>query len=91
MSEKKLFLLRSEILRPLDNTWTANYVYPCSNRENLQIQIQKNYLKNHQFLQHFDSLSGIYIKFVIFSEKKKPHKSSISEVIDSEMSAYLIA
>ena len=37
LSEKKLFLIRSEILGRLDNTLTANYEYSRINSENLQL------------------------------------------------------
>ena len=40
LSQKKLFLIVSEILGLLDNTLTANYEYSRSNRENLQFPIQ---------------------------------------------------
>ena len=40
LSQKKLFLIRSEILGPLDKTLTANYDYSCRNRENLEFPIQ---------------------------------------------------
>ena len=37
LSEKKLFLIRSENLGRLDNTLTANYEYSRSNSENLSL------------------------------------------------------
>ena len=40
LSQKKLFLIISEILGLLHNTLTANYEYSRSNRENLQFPIQ---------------------------------------------------
>ena len=40
LRERKLFLFRSEILGLLVNTFTANYEYSCSNRENLRLPIQ---------------------------------------------------
>ena len=40
LSQKKLFLIRSEILGLLANTLTANYEYSRSNRENLPLVIQ---------------------------------------------------
>ena len=40
LSQKKLFLIISEILGLLDNTLTANYGYSRSNRENLPFAIQ---------------------------------------------------
>ena len=40
LSEKNLFLIRSEILGLLVKTLTANYEYSRSNRENLPLPIQ---------------------------------------------------
>ena len=40
LSEKKLFLIRSGILGLLAHTFTANYGYSASNRENLILPIQ---------------------------------------------------
>ena len=40
MSQKKFFLIRSEILGFLDNTLTANYQYSGIIRENLSLPIQ---------------------------------------------------
>ena len=40
LSQKKLFLIISDILGLLHNTLTANYEYSRSNRENLQFPIQ---------------------------------------------------
>ena len=37
LSQKRLFLIRSEILGLLDNTLTANYEYSRINRENLPL------------------------------------------------------
>ena len=49
-------------------------------------------MENGELFAHFSSILGISIKFAMFSKKKKkPHQSSISEVIDSERCAYLIA
>ena len=40
MSQKKFFLMRSEILGLLDNTLTPNYEYPRTSGENLPLPIQ---------------------------------------------------
>ena len=40
LSQKKLFLIESEILGLLDNTLTANYEYSRTNRANFQFPIQ---------------------------------------------------
>ena len=40
LSERKLYLIRCEILGLLDNTLTPNYEYSCSNKENLPLPIQ---------------------------------------------------
>ena len=42
LSQKKLFLIRSEILGLLDTMSSANYEYSWSNRENLHLAIQIN-------------------------------------------------
>ena len=48
LSFKKLFLTTSKILGQLVNTLPANYEFSRSNRENLPLEIQINYLKNHK-------------------------------------------
>ena len=54
-------------------------------------QFKSNYLKNHKFFAaFFFCIFRIYINFQC-SEKNEPHRSSISEVIDSERCAYLNA
>ena len=45
-------------------------------------------LKNQKSFAAFFCISGICIKFTIFWNKNEPHRSSISEVIDSERCAY---
>ena len=45
LSSKKLFLIRSETIRPLDNTFTASYDYSRSNREHLPLPIEINLSK----------------------------------------------
>ena len=45
LSSKKLFLIRSEMRGPLDNTFTASYHYSPSNREHLPLPIEINLFK----------------------------------------------
>ena len=78
------------------NTLTANYEYSRSNRKNLPLPIQiKLSKKPYIFLLHFFffffCIFEIYIIFPMLWKKDKPHRSSISEVIDSERCAYLNA
>ena len=69
---------------------TENYKDSCSNRENLPLPIQIQLSKKPE------TFCSIVVSFLVSrcnfqcSEKKnEPHRSSISEVIDSERSAYL--
>ena len=57
LSQKKLFLIRPEILGQLDNTLTANYKYSRSNRENLLLPIQIN------FSEKPSMFSGVFFPF----------------------------
>ena len=94
MSEKKSFLVRSQILGLLVNTLTANYEYSRSIRENSPLPIQMQLSeKGKPCCQFFYCIFGTYIKFWTFWKKKKkePHGLSISEVIDSKQRAYLNA
>ena len=54
-------------------------------------QLNSNYLKNHKCFEAFFSSFGIYIKFSMFCCKKNSPSSTISEVIESEIFAYLNA
>ena len=77
---KKVFLIRSETLGPLDYTLTANYEYSCSNRENWPLPIQiKLSKKPSTFCCNFWCSFGIYIKFSMFWKINEPHRSSISK------------
>ena len=76
----------------LDNTLTWRYEYSRSNRENLKLPNQIKLSKKRE------SFRGISFAFLISalncqcSERKYGyHKSGISEVIDSERSAYFKA
>ena len=42
LSSKKSFLIRSEMIGPLDNAFTASYDYCRSNREHLPLPIEIN-------------------------------------------------
>ena len=54
-------------------------------------QMKPNYLKNRELFLHFFKIFGIRIKFPMFWKKIQPHRSIISEVIDSERCACLNA
>ena len=54
-------------------------------------QMKSNYLKNRELFLHFFGIFGIRIKFPMFWKKIQPHRSIISEVIDSETCACLNA
>ena len=92
LSQKKLFLIRSEVLDLLDNMLSANYEFSWSNRENLHLAMQINLSKKPSRISGvFLSIFGMYIKFPMFWKKKRPHRLSISEVIESEICGYLNA
>ena len=93
LSFKKLFFIRSEILKLLVNTLTANYEYSRSNRENLQLQIQiKLSIKPWSFLMYFFFSFYDYTSNFQCSEKKdERHRPNVSEVIDFKRCDYLNA
>ena len=70
---------------------TANYEYSRSNRENLPLPIQMQLSENQKyftaFLLRFWNLHWI----LNILKKTEPPSLSISEVIDSEICAYLNA
>ena len=71
-------------------TW--NYEYSLSNRENLPWSIQIKWSKKPD--RFFDICFAFLVSTWNFqcSEKKyEPHRTSVSEVIDSEICAYLNA
>ena len=80
----------SEILGLLDNTLTANYEYSRSNRENLRLPIQIKFSKNAETFC-FILLAFLESKLNLQCSEKKieRHRSSVSEVIDSEKCANL--
>ena len=89
---KESILIRSDILGPLFNTLTANYEYSRTNRKNWPLPIQIKLSKKPSiFCCNFCCSFGIYIKSSMFWKINEPHRSSISEVIDSEKWAYLNA
>ena len=73
------------------NTLTTNYKYSHSNREKLPLLIQKQSSgKLKTFFQFFIAILECTLNLE-HCEKNEPHSSSISEVIDSKISAYLNA
>ena len=82
--------MRSEILELLVNTWTANYEYSRSNRENLPLTIQMQLFEKPKiFCCIFIAFLESTLNFEHFEKKKNKNKNeppslSISEVIDSE-------
>ena len=70
---------------------TANYEYYRSNRENLPLVIQILLSKITQPFSCSFSLSWNLHEISYFLKKHEPHRSSISEVIDFEICAYLKA
>ena len=92
LSEKNLFLIRSEILGLLVKTLTANYEYSRSNRENLPLRIQMQLSKKPKVICCiFVVFSEYTLNFQFFEKKVYPHQSSISWVFASEKCAYLNA
>ena len=92
LSQKKLFLTRSEILGLLVNTLTADYEYSRGNRENLPLQIQIKLSKKPLiFCGIFFAFLEPTLNFQCSEKKNEPHRSSIYEVIDSKRYAYLNA
>ena len=73
------------------NTVTTDYEYSRSNKENLQLPIQRQLSeKLKTFSQFFIASLKCTLNLEDF-EKNEPHSSSISEVIDSERRAYINA
>ena len=91
LSLKKFFLIRSEILGLLESTLPASYDNSRINRENIPLPIQIKWSKEPEIFCciFFFCIFGIYIKFPMFWKQIEPHRSSISEVIDSKRCAYL--
>ena len=84
------FLVKSEILGLLVNTLTTFGEYSRRNRENLPLPIQIQLSgKLKSFSHNFIAFLECTLNLEHF-EKKEPHSSSISEVIDSERPAYLM-
>ena len=74
------------------NTLTANYEYSRSNRENLPLQIQIKLSKKPLiFCCSFFAFLESTLNFQCSEKKNEPHRSSISEFIDSKRCAYLNA
>ena len=93
-TKKKLFLITSEILLLLDNTLPVNCEYSRINRQNLQLPIQMIWSKKPEIscmFFFFFLIFKIYIKFPMFWKMNEPHRSSISQLIDSKTCPYLNA
>ena len=91
LSLKKLFSMGSEIVGLLGETFTANYKYSRSNRENLRLPIQIKFSKSASNFC-FISLTFLESKWNLkCSEKRGRHTSSVFEFIDSEKCAHLTA
>ena len=76
----------------LVNTLTANCEYSRGNLDNLGFPTQLKLSKKPLTFCHlFFLIFGVYMKFPMFLKKIKnePHRSSISEVTNSEGCAYL--
>ena len=71
-----------------DNTLTANYEYSRIDRENLALPNSGKISKKLStfFAMIFKFLES-ELNFQCFEKKNEPHRSSISEVIDSERCA----
>ena len=89
LSQKKLFLISSEIFGLLVNMLTPNYEYSRSKKRIYCYKSKSNYLKNNK------PFAWLYLNFHNLHEisnvlkKNHRHISSISEVIESEICAYL--
>ena len=71
LSEKKLFLTRSEILGLLVNTLTANYEYSCSNTDNLPLPFQMQLSENLKTFSWFSiAFSESALNFGHFEKKR---------------------
>ena len=81
-----------KILGLLDNTLTANCECSRGNRENFQLPDEMKLSgKPSIFCNIFLPYSESKLNLQSSQTKKKSHKSSPSEVIDSKKCAYLIA
>ena len=84
--------MRSEISGLLYHTLTADYEYFLSNRENLQLPFQIKLSKNPTtFFGTLIAFLESTLNFQFSKKKNETHRSSISEVIDSEICTYLNA
>ena len=94
LSQKKSFLVRSEILGLLVNTFSANYEY-CNNTDNLplpvQMELSGKLMIELTFSWFFIAVFESALNFPHLEKKNQPHSSSISEVIDSQRRVYLNA
>ena len=82
--------MRSEILRLLLNTLTADYEYSRSNVDKLPLPVQMELPgKLEIFSCFFIAFLESTLNFQHFEEKHEPHGSSIFEVIHSQRRVYL--
>ena len=81
------------LLPPSINTLTANYEYSRSFWKNLPVPIQMQLsVKPKTFVnQFFIAFLESTLNLNILKKQNEPHRSSISEVTDSERRAYLNA
>ena len=71
LSQKKSFLVKSDILGLLANTLTANYEYSCSNTDNLRLPFQTQLSKKlNRFFPCFIAFAESALNFEHFEKKK---------------------
>ena len=91
LSSVKCFLLGTEILRPISNTFTAAHIHSCHNWQNQRFKFKRTYHQTHQHFVNFDCFCQIYIKIWVFWKINHLHSFNMSEVIASEKCGYLNA
>ena len=69
LSQKKLFLIRSDILGQLDNKYTGNYVYSRKLGRVYRYQFKSVYLRNAKPFAIFFEFFFMYIKFKMWWKK----------------------
>ena len=85
LSDRKLFLIRSETLGLLVKKLSANYEYSRSNRENLPLPIQMQLSENPSiFCCIFFVFLESTLNFQCSEKNNEPDRSSISEFTVSE-------
>ena len=82
LSQKKLSLIRSEILGLLVNTFTVNFEYSRSNRENLRLPIQVKLSENYRlFAALFLHFWHVHEICNFLEKKKKKRMTVIGQVV----------